>query len=230
MEQQPVMPPAAQPAPVKKGMPAIAWLGIGCGGLILIGLIVGGILFSVFSKKMKEFAANPEKAGAEMMVSMNPDLEKVSQDDTKGEMTIRTKDGEEVTLSYKDISEGRITVKDKDGNETSLGSAELSQVPAWVPKASDLSDGISTFHSSSGNQSSGQFSGKSEQSLETLKTYFEGEATGLGMSSSSSSSMNSNGTAVVTLGYSGGGKSLTIVITEKPGSPTVVSTAYSENK
>ena len=42
-----------------------------------------------------------------MMVRMNPDVEKVSQDETKGEMTIRTKDGKEMTSRYKDIAEGK---------------------------------------------------------------------------------------------------------------------------
>lgn len=224
------MPTTPATPPAKKGLPAIAWVGIGCGGLLLIGIIVGAILFGIFAGKIKEFAANPEKAGAEMMVSMNPELEMVSQDEGKGEMTIRTKDGDEVTLSYKDISEGRITVKDKDGNETRIGSADLSQVPAWVPRAPDLSDAVSTFHSEGGGKATGQFSGKSSQSIEQLRTFLEGEALSLGMNTSSNSSMNANGTTVVTLDFSGDGKSLTFIITEKPEAKTLVNTNYSEQK
>lgn len=231
MEQPPVIPPTLPPqAPAKKGMPAIAWVGIGCGGLLAIALAVAVYVFIVAKKKIEEFAANPEKAAAELMVSMNPELEQVSQDDGKGTMTIRTKDGEEMTLSYKDIAEGKIVVTDKDGNTTRIGSSDLSQVPAWVPKAPDLTDGVSVFHSEAGNQVSGQFSGKSPRGSEELRTFFEGEASAKGLTNSSHSSMNMGSTSTITLGFSGGGKSLSIVITGKPGEAALVNTNYSEKK
>ena len=209
-------------------MPAIAWVGIGCGGLLLIAIIAGIFLFKAGAEKFREFAENPEKAGAEMMVSLNPDLEMVSQDDGKGEMTIRTKDGQEMTLSYKDIAEGKLVMRDAEGNETVIGSGDLSRVPAWVPKAPDLSEGVSTFHSNAGGQVSGQFSGKSGKTAEELKTFFEEAAAGQGMTSSSTGSTTLNGTSATTLEFSGGGKSLVIVITAKAGSPALVNTSYSE--
>ncbi len=107
------MPPAASPAPVvvKKGLPPLAWVGIGCGGLILIGIILMLVAGVFISKKAKElgvdFSKNPEKAAAELIVSMTPDLEKVSSDDVAGTITIRMKDGIEKTLTYKDIQEGK---------------------------------------------------------------------------------------------------------------------------
>lgn len=210
-------------------MSGVAWLGIGCGGIILIAIIAGIFLFKAGADKFKEFAANPEKAGAEMIVSMTPELTKVSQDDAKGTMTIRTKDGKEMTLSYKDIAEGKITMTDENGNATTLGSSDLSKVPAWVPKADDLTGGISLYHSDAGSGIAGQFSGKSSKGVEDLKTFFESAATSQGLSSSSNSSMDLNGTAVSTVEYSGGGKSLKIVITEKSGSQTLINTHYSEN-
>jgi hypothetical protein len=229
MDQPPEMPSTSSPqATAKKGMPAIAWVGIGCGGLVLLALIAGIVVFFMAKGKLEEFAANPEKAGAEMIVSWNPDLEKISEDDEKGTMTIRTRQGKESTLSYKDISEGKITIADEDGNTTLIGSSDLSQVPAWVPLAPDLSDGVSTFHSNAGGAITGQFSGRSGKSLDDLKSFFEGEASSAGLSSSSSSSANMGATSVATLEFSGGGKSLNIVITEKPGSGALINTNYSE--
>ncbi|MBC7980532.1 MAG: hypothetical protein H7Y36_08220, partial [Armatimonadetes bacterium] len=146
------------------------------------------------------------------------------------EMTIRTKDGELITLSYKDISEGKITVKDKDGNTTRIGSADLSQVPAWVPKAPDITDGISTYHSDTANEITGQFSGKSDQTMEQLKVFFDAETSTLGFGSNSSKSMNLNDTNVITNSYSGDGKTLTIIITEKSGEKTLINTNYTEKK
>lgn len=164
----------------------------------------------------------------EMMVSLNPDIEMVSQDDEKGEMTIRTKDGQETTLSYKDIAEGKLVMTDAEGNETILGSGDLSEVPTWVPRPPDLSDGISTFHSDAGGRVSGQFSGKSGQTADELKTFFENAASAQGMTSSSTGTTSLNGTTASTLEFSGGGKSLVIVITAKAGSPALVNTTYSE--
>lgn len=210
-------------------MSGLAILGIGCGGVLLIAIIAVIWFAKMGVDKFKEFAANPQKTAAEMMVSMSPELKKVSQDDKKGTMTIRTKDGKEMTLSYKDIAEGRITMTDANGNTTTLGSTDLSQVPAWVPKADDMSDGISLYHTATGSGFSGQFSGKSSKGLEDLKAFFESAATGAGLSSSSNTSMNLNGTSVATVEYSGGGKSLKIVITETSGSATLINTFYSEN-
>lgn len=210
-------------------MSGIAWLGIGCGGILLIAIIAVIWLAKAGVDKFKEFAANPHKTAAEMVIAGNPDLTKLSQDEGKGTMTIRTKDGKEMTFSYRDIAAGKFTVTDADGNATTLGSTDLSQVPAWVPKADDMSDGISIYHTASASGVNGQFSGKSSKGLEDLKSFFESAASGLGLSSGSNSSMNLGGTSVATIEYSGNGKSLKIVMTEKSGSPTLINTNYSEN-
>ncbi|MEP2775202.1 MAG: hypothetical protein ABJQ29_02110 [Luteolibacter sp.] len=215
---------------MKKGLPAIAWVGIGCLGIVVIGGIIAIVGGMFLWGKVSDMLDHPEKTAAEMVVKMNPDLETVSQNEEAGEMTLRTKDGKEMTLSYKDISEGRLEMTDSEGNKTRIGSADLSQVPSWVPRAADLTDSFSTFHSTSGREISGQFSGKSGISPEDLKSFFEAQASSLGLSSNSSSSSSANGISVVSLTFSGGGKSLTLVITGKPGEATLVNTAYSQTK
>lgn len=207
----------------------MAWLGIGCGGLIVIALGLGVYGFILAKKKIDEFAANPEKAAAEMIVSMQPDLKMLSQDEAKGTMTLRTKDGEEMTLSYKDIQDGKFIVTDKDGNTTRIGSSDLSQVPAWVPMAPDLAEGVSAFHSEAGGKVTGQFSGKSAMKADDLKKFFEEQTNAAGFSSFTSSNLNTGGTNIYTLAMGADtGKSLNIVITEKAGGDTLVSTNYSE--
>ncbi|MDP4995659.1 MAG: hypothetical protein NWQ16_05505 [Akkermansiaceae bacterium] len=223
------MPSTPPLAPAKKGLPAIAWVGIGCLGIVVIGVIIAVFAGMAIWGSVKGILDNPEKTAAEMVVKMNPELETVSNNDDKGEMTIRTKDGKEMTLSYKDISEGRLEITDSEGNTTRIGNTDLSQVPAWVPRASDLTNGFSTYHSDSGRQISGQFSGKSSMSPEDLRSFFEAEASSLGMTSNYKSS-SANGVSVLSLTFSGGGKSLTVVITGKPGEATLVNTAYSQSK
>ncbi len=112
MEQPPTPQPAAAPVtPAKKGLPALAWVGIGCGGLVVIAIIVmiiGGVWFTKKAKELGvDFQKNPERAAAELVVNLSPDLEKVSTDEEAGTMTIRKQDGTEMTLTYQDISEGK---------------------------------------------------------------------------------------------------------------------------
>jgi len=87
--------PPDLPKEKKKGLPPIAWVGIGCGGLLLIVAIVVTILIGKGVKMAKEFAEelekNPGKALVETTVKFHPDIEMVSQDDLKGEATIRVK-------------------------------------------------------------------------------------------------------------------------------------------
>ena len=230
MDQPPVMPPTPAQQPVKKGIPVIGWVGIGCSGLLLLAIIGMVVVFTMFAGFFKDFMDNPEKAAAELIVSSNPDLQKVSQDDAKGEMTIRTKEGKEVTLSYKDLVEGKISITDEDGGTTHIGSADLSKVPEWVPMATDLSDGISTYQSDNSEKVEGQFSGKSDQSLAELRTFFEGEASQLGMQANSNSSVNADGTSILTLHFSGENKTLTFIISENVGEKTLVNTNFSEKK
>ncbi len=94
-------------------MPPIAWVGIGCGGLIVVAIIIMIISGVWFSKKAKElgadFSKNPERAAAELVINFNPEYEKVSNDDEAATMTIRAKDGTLLTLPYTDIAEGKFT-------------------------------------------------------------------------------------------------------------------------
>lgn len=96
--------------------------------MVGIILLVGGWIWG--TKKAKElgldFEKNPERAVAEMVVNISPDLEKISSDEKAGTMTIRTKDGKETTLSYKDISEGKFNLP----GEIPLPAEVEEQVPA----------------------------------------------------------------------------------------------------
>jgi hypothetical protein len=230
MNQPPPHPVQPPQAPGKKGIPAIAWVGMGCGGLLIVGVIAVALAISYLNRKIDDFTKNPEKAAAEMVVSMNPDLKKISQNDETGEMTIRTKEGEEITLSYKEISEGRFMVKDKDGNVTQFGSTDLSKIPSWVPQATDLKDAVSLYHGETAKEISGQFSGKSIRSAKDLEAELSAKWAASGISSNNKGVTNVNGTSIITLNYSDEKRKLQIVITEKSGSETLVNTFYSENK
>lgn len=142
------------PPPAKKGMGPLGWIAIGCGAILLFGLLGVGACSYYAKKKLQsmasDFEANPEMAAAKLVVQMNPDLELISTDDAAGTLTVRnTKTGETVTLNMADIKEGKfsvttdegtssvdmgedgMTVTDAQGQTATLGAA--ADAPSWVP-------------------------------------------------------------------------------------------------
>jgi hypothetical protein len=91
----------------KKGLGPLAWLGIGCGGVVGLA-ILGVILVSVFfGDKIKDFAAemqkNPTRATATVMVKASVgQLEMVAEDDVNQRYTVREKSTKKLTTIYWD--------------------------------------------------------------------------------------------------------------------------------
>jgi hypothetical protein len=117
---QPVQPGAPPP---KKGLSPLAWIGIGCGVLAVLAMIViGGLLAAggwFIKKQADKFEKNPSLAAAELIVRANPELEVVSTDQGAGTITIRNKKtGEVVTFDAKDAENGHFKFKTKDGTAT----------------------------------------------------------------------------------------------------------------
>jgi len=215
----------------KKGMPTLAWVGIGCGGIILIGIVCVVLAVGWGVRKAKEFGANPGKVSAELMVSASKDLEKVSENDATGEMTIRVKStGEQITLKYDDLAKGRFSVKDKDGKVSEFGKGDLAKVPAWVPRYPGASDEALVMDSEDVTSLTGMLTFTTTASTEAVKKFYEDEAEKLGLSSSSSSSMNLNGTDTLSVVFKKGKQGITLNAFGKSGEPLNVQVVYNESK
>ena len=151
----------------KKGLGPLAWIAIGCVGLLVIAgivFVVGGMFVA---KKVGDYAEdlqdNPESAAAsaaEMIVKLNPELELVESDRDAGTMTIRNKsDGETITVNYEDIEKGKLsfetdegdisvdimgegddsllTVTQGDDETFRIGATDAEEIPSWVPLYED---------------------------------------------------------------------------------------------
>ena len=125
--------PITQPATAqKKKFSPIAWVMIGCLGLLIL---VGGCFAvttffaakkakDVFGVVADDFKDNPAMAAAEMFVKLNPELDLVESDDEAGTLTIRNRQtGEIATLDVSDVQEGRISFE-QDGEEVTFGVSE----------------------------------------------------------------------------------------------------------
>jgi len=226
--------PSAPPLPPsKKGMPVLGWVGIGCGTMLLIAVVIISLLIGWCKRTVgdiSEFKRNPERAAAEMMVRMNPDLKKISQDDAKGEMTIRTKDGQQVTLSYKEISQGKFTIKDAEANITQIGQVDLTNVPAWVPRLAQPKVISASIQNTESGKVSGLYSATSGESINALDEFFKAETGKLKFTKSSSSSFNADGVENRNLSFEGAGRKLNVVLTGKPGEDVQVNVGYEETK
>ena len=215
----------------KKGMPVIAWVGIGCGTVLILIVVVFSLLVGRCKRWAENVQKNPEKAAAEMVVKFNPDLDLVSQDEGAGRMTIRNnKTGEEVTLGYADVAEGRITVKDAEGGVTEIG-AGAEQAPEWVPRLPDAVSSVNVFRNETATEISGVMSINTNSPADKAAEFFEQAAKDAGLDSSNTSSMSVGGTETRTMEFSGGGKTLNVQITAPGGGGLLmVQVAYTEKK
>jgi hypothetical protein len=230
---QPPIPP--QMPPKKKGLHPLAWVGIGCGGVALLGAIVVGLLVwtgfkqakGLMDELAKEMKMNPAKGSAELIVDTNPDIEKVSQNDAAGEMTVRIRStGEELTFHFQDLAKGPGELKDTNGNVIGPVQGDLAQVPSWVPRYPGLENETVWYQLEENGGKSGLISGETNHPLSAVKVFYDGVASK--KLSSRSSSQNRVGSAgKLSLSYSGGGQSLTIEAYED-GGDTYIHTQYQE--
>ncbi|MGI9610870.1 MAG: hypothetical protein ACR2NL_11325 [Acidimicrobiia bacterium] len=207
-------PPVPGAAPQKKkGLPALAWVAIGCGGLMVVGIVLFFLLGAfVFSKGkevledatgsgsisdfVEDMQENPTRTAAETMIRLNPELDILSTDESAGTITFRnSRTGEEATLNFEDIAEGRFSMTTDEGDftvnaseaeegggvvftgpqgETRFGaSADLSDVPDWVPGYPGSEDLQGTMQSTSAEGLMGAFSAKTTDDAQTVVDYFK---------------------------------------------------------
>ena len=224
--------------PPKKGLHPMAWVGIGCGGLLLIGIIAIVMIVSWGKQKFDEFAAemtaNPQRTVAESILRFHPDLEEVSHDDNTGTMTVRVKStGEEMTVSYDDLANGRVTITQPDGTKTSLGGNDPSTIPAWVPKYPTVKETISTFHQEGPDKIHGVLAFSTTDTPEAVAEFFEKEMEKLPGSTSgtSSGSMNLGSTSQLTRTIEKGDCKVDLTVSSAGGAePTQVILLYEEKK
>jgi hypothetical protein len=120
-------PPPQAPSAQKKTSPLV-WVLVGCGGLVLLAAIIMLVAGVFVAKKVGSFAKDAEKnpgmAAAKMVVAMNPDLETVGTDDSKGTITIRNKKtGEVLTVDFDEVKNGKLKFKNEKGETAEISAS-----------------------------------------------------------------------------------------------------------
>jgi VCBS repeat-containing protein len=244
---------AAPPSPgKKKGLSPLAWVGIGCGVIVVLGLIVmvvaGALGMRWLGGKAKEFEANPGLAAAKLVISVNPELELVDTDEDAGTLTVRnTKTGEIMKATFDengkvtfesngettsfgmekgDDGEGAFTVRGADGKtRLRVGAGGEEDLPGWLPRYEGVTP-QGTYFSASGGTVNGGYSFETADSVDDVIGYFRDELEDAGMTETGNSNTTSGSSRFSNVSYEGDGRTVTLVVTSD-GDETNVIVSYS---
>lgn len=235
----------------KKGLSPLAWVGIGCGLLLVIGGIatVAGIGFLGFKAKemAADFEANPALSTAKLVAFADDSLEVVDSNEEEQTVTF-LKDGKEVVLSFEDIENGNfswtteegsfeinasdaaengtVTITTPDG-ESSFGAGNAADVPKWIvlpPRHQDLE---SSYSATTDGVTTGAISVKSPDSVDDVKAFYQKELEDAGYEVSVGS-FSTGGTRQDTVSgtRNNGEEMMNTVISSQGSEPTMVIIQY----
>lgn len=234
------------PQEKKKGLSPLAWVGIGCLGLVVIGGIVATILTMFVVGKVKEVASemeeDPVATMAKVLAAASPDVELIGTDKENRTVTFRdVKTGKELTFGYDDIEKGRVTfssgsetaelavepgddgsggltVKTSEGTAT-FNAGDDADLPDWVPVYPGTTP-TSNFAAASGGQTTGTFTFTTDSDLESILDFYEGEAKNAGLESKSRTTTNDG--AILVIASSDDSRGLTVMASKQSGGMEVV--------
>ncbi len=99
---------------------AMKYLAIGCGGLLFLGLIVGGLVTWYAARKVVQLAENPGYTILRTTVAANPDLETLSSNAKTGTLTVLDKrTGKTTTLTVDAVKDGKLVIE-ADGTKVEM--------------------------------------------------------------------------------------------------------------
>jgi hypothetical protein len=230
------------PVPPKKGLSPLAWVGIGCGVLLLIGVLAMGgmaVVGGMFVKKQVEkFEDNPSLAAAELIVRANPDLEVVSTDRAKNTLTIRNqKTGETMTINADDAKDGNWTFTNEKGETASINASEEGlkitnekgeettfgatpggpkNLPSWVPVyPGGTVQG--TMDSTTGDGRTVMFTVATPNSMDEMASFYEGKLKDAGLTVEKNTFSADQSSTTMLSGKSEDGKrEVSVMVTSTP--------------
>ena len=174
MATNPPVPPALPPA---KKSNVLLWVLLGVGGffaLCIVAVLAIG-LFVVHKAKQAVLdpdlmKRNPALAATKLMTAVNPNVEIVSTDEGKQEITLHDKQsGETYTISFDDAKQGRFKVKSAKGTVQFGGDAKI---PAWVPDYPG-SNPQGAFAADGQDGQGGTFTFKTKDSADKVIQYYQ---------------------------------------------------------
>jgi hypothetical protein len=259
----PPTPPTAAPTPAAAATPAVPakksntflWILGGCGGFILLCIILVVAIFYYGMHKAKQAGLDPELmkknpalATAKMVVFANSDVEMVSSDDDAGTMVVRDKKTGKVTKLKFDMDKKTMVVTDEQGKTASItantdsGNLEMKgpegtlkiganadKAPAWVPVYPGATVQNTMSVNANGTQSGTYIFVTQDASDKVLSSYADAlKASGM---TASTTSNNTDGKVSGIVSGSDQDHKRTVLVTVSPESDgTHVSVTFEEKK
>ena len=237
----------AVPSARKKGLSPLAWVGIGCLGLLVMGgvaaVVVGVFVVGKVKDVARQVEEDPIAATARLLAAANPDVELVEADKDARTVTFRDKkSGREFTFSYEDIQQGRVTfssggetaeiavdpdageggqltVRTSEGTATFGGGDVAEDVPEWVPVYPG-STPRSSFASQTPGARTGAFTFETTADLDAVLDHYAAGIERAGLSVASRTKTNEGALLVAT--SSDESRGLNVMASTRGGSVTVV--------
>ena len=183
----------------KSGLHPLAWVGIGCAALLVLGGIATVVVIGVVGHKVKQeinkFETKPALTTAEWLARVNPDIELASSDETAETVTFRNvKTGQLTTVSFKDLEEGRVSFSSDEGGDVTvewqgtddgggvkvtspegemvIGTTEVGELPSWVPRY-EGAELAGALRSSSAQGQFGSFSLKTDAAVDKVLDFYQ---------------------------------------------------------
>jgi len=214
----------------------MVWVLGGLGGcLTLIIICVLGAYFFIAHKAKQAgidtdlLKRNPALATAKIMVAANPDVEMVSVDEGRQEITVRNrKSGKTYTLSFEDAKNGKFTMKE-DG-KTTLTVGGKAKVPSWVPDYPG-SDPQGAFSAAGADGESGTFTFKTKDGSDKVVQYYQDQFKSAGMKVTSNiTSQDGKSSAGMLSAQDEANKHSVTIVLSVESDETTVAVTYATNK
>ncbi|HYL38561.1 MAG TPA: hypothetical protein VEV17_21775 [Bryobacteraceae bacterium] len=244
------IPPAPSGVPPPRKSNALKWILIGVGGffLVMILAIVGLGFFVVHKAKDAGLDADlikrsPGLAVAKMAVAANPNVEMVSADEGKQEITIRDKQtGRVMTVSFDDAKKGKFVFKENGKEAVTIsganGTLEMksaegtvkiggnAKVPAWVPDYPG-SEPQGAFSAQGADGQSGSFGFKTKDGSDKVVKFYQDQfqASGLKVTSNVTSQNGQSSGGLLVAEDASSKHTVTVIIGQDSGA-TSVSVTY----
>jgi len=231
----------------KKGLSPLAWVGIGCLGLLVIGGIVATVATVFVVGKVKEVAsemeADPVATTAKLLAAANPDIELVATDKENRTVTFRdVKTGEELTFGYDDIENGKVTfssgsetaelevtagddgsggltVKTPEGTATFSAGGDASDIPGWVPVYPGVTP-ANSFSAEGTGQFTGTFTFTSDSNVQSILDFYDDKGKQAGLETKSRTTTTEG--AIWVAASSDESRTLTVMASKQRGGMEVV--------
>ena len=226
-------PPPFPVAPPKKGLPPFAWVGIGCGGVIVLILLIAGIVgLTVGKSVLSKFKQHPALPMVEEVLQTHPEIGRLAENQEAGTVILAPNGSpDQVKTTYDEIVRGKVVMPDPSGTPVPLFQGDLTKVPAWVPRYPGASGITSLVHEDLPDKIHGIMVMEIADTMDDVEKFADTEAAKLFSSSSTSrSNYDLNGTRRARFSYAGGKKELTFLAYGKSGSPLTVMVVYTERK